>query len=249
MTEITTILFDFDRTLRFPVLSWEDFTFEFFSSMGISLGNAQKSEIKRWVYYYFQSPEFLAARDQAGDEVFWQQFYAQYTRLIINDEEQVSRIAPILHDQVVNDCFLNYRDHVPESSYSILEQLIQSGYKLGIITNRTQPIDEELRQLRLAEYFPTVVVSGLVGSMKPEAAIFHYALEQIQARPEQAVYIGDNYYADVVGARSAGLYPILVDPDQLFPEAECPVIDSIADLPDILQALTLENEPGRAPSR
>jgi FMN phosphatase YigB (HAD superfamily) len=44
--------------------------------------------------------------------------------------------------------------------------------------------------------------------------------------PEQTLYIGDNYFADVVGARRAGLRPVLYDPKGLFHEPGCPVIAS-----------------------
>jgi FMN phosphatase YigB (HAD superfamily) len=52
----------------------------------------------------------------------------------------------------------------------------------------------------------------------------------MNVKPEQAVYIGDNYFADVVGARNAGIEPILIDPVNLFPEANCTVIGSLGDL-------------------
>jgi FMN phosphatase YigB (HAD superfamily) len=42
--------------------------------------------------------------------------------------------------------------------------------------------------------------------------------------------VGDNYFADVVGARRAGLTPVLFDPDEIFPEADCIVIKSFDEL-------------------
>jgi len=106
---------------------------------------------------------------------------------------------------------------------------------MGIITNRTSPIDGLLDQLGLTAFFPWVIVSGKVGITKPEAGIFHLALEQSQANAQTTLYVGDNYYADVIGAQNAGLTPVLVDPEGLFPEAQCPVIDSLADLPELLR--------------
>ena len=46
----------------------------------------------------------------------------------------------------------------------------------------------------------------------------------------QAIYVGDNYYADVVGARRAGVRPVLFDPEAVFTEADCTVIRSIGEL-------------------
>jgi putative hydrolase of the HAD superfamily len=59
------------------------------------------------------------------------------------------------------------------------------------------------------------------------------------------VYVGDNYYADVEGARAAGMMPILIDPDGIFPDPGCPVIRSLGELEAALTDLTV---PEPAPS-
>jgi len=56
--------------------------------------------------------------------------------------------------------------------------------------------------------------------------------------PEAAAYVGDNYYADVVGARAAGLHPILIDPLGIFPEAGCPTIRALGELEAVLAELS-----------
>jgi FMN phosphatase YigB (HAD superfamily) len=42
--------------------------------------------------------------------------------------------------------------------------------------------------------------------------------------------VGDNYYADVIGAQRAGLPAVLVDAEDIFPEADCSVINEIGQL-------------------
>jgi FMN phosphatase YigB (HAD superfamily) len=54
-------------------------------------------------------------------------------------------------------------------------------------------------------------------------------------RPEQAVYVGDNYFADVLAAQSAGLHSILLDPRRVFPEADCAVVDKIEQVKELLE--------------
>jgi FMN phosphatase YigB (HAD superfamily) len=49
------------------------------------------------------------------------------------------------------------------------------------------------------------------------------------------MYVGDNYFADVVGARSAGLRPVLYDPRGIYPYATCEVIQSFNQLADLLK--------------
>jgi putative hydrolase of the HAD superfamily len=65
---------------------------------------------------------------------------------------------------------------------------------------------------------------------------FH-ACQRVDVKPSQAMYVGDNYFADVVGSRRAGLQPVLYDPRGIFPEAECPVIASFEQLPSVLENL------------
>jgi FMN phosphatase YigB (HAD superfamily) len=69
-----------------------------------------------------------------------------------------------------------------------------------------------------------------VGISKPEPGIFYAALERLGATADQSLYVGDNYWADVIGARRAGVTPVLLDPHRLFPEADCLVLDRIDEL-------------------
>jgi FMN phosphatase YigB (HAD superfamily) len=47
--------------------------------------------------------------------------------------------------------------------------------------------------------------------------------------------VGDNYFADVIGAQKAKMRAILIDPEGLFPEAECTVIDAFDELQMVLE--------------
>ena len=49
-----------------------------------------------------------------------------------------------------------------------------------------------------------MIDSALVGVEKPDPAIFRAALEALGVAPEEALYVGDLYEVDVVGARAAG---------------------------------------------
>ena len=91
-----------------------------------------------------------------------------------------------------------------------------------------------LDELELRPKFDLVLASGEVGIRKPEPGIFFAALDQMEAQPQQSLYIGDNYWADVIGARQAGITPALLDPHQLFPEANCLLLNQISDLLTLL---------------
>jgi putative hydrolase of the HAD superfamily len=122
------------------------------------------------------------------------------------------------------------QEWVPPDVIDTLRALSEAGLRLAVVSNRNQPCKDELARLGLLEYLEFSLTSGEVSSWKPDPTIFKFALQRMELQPQAAVYVGDNYYADVVGANRAGLQPILIDPDGLFPEAECPVISTIGDL-------------------
>jgi putative hydrolase of the HAD superfamily len=125
-------------------------------------------------------------------------------------------------------------DWVPPEVPVTLQTLQDAGFTLAVLSNRTNPCHEDLAKLGLDRYFNLALVAGELACWKPDPQIFHRALERLGCNAQQAVYVGDNYYADIIGAHRAGLRPVLLDPDNLFPEAECEIIRTMADLPALL---------------
>jgi putative hydrolase of the HAD superfamily len=81
------------------------------------------------------------------------------------------------------------------------------------------------------------MAGGEVDSYKPEPGIFEHALQRGNVTAQETIYIGDNYFADVVGARRAGLRPVLYDPQGVFPGADCTTIKSFDELKSILKVI------------
>jgi putative hydrolase of the HAD superfamily len=94
-----------------------------------------------------------------------------------------------------------------------------------------------LESHNLSEFFPYALAGGEVDIYKPEPGIFEHALKQMKVTAADTVYVGDNYYADILGARRAGLQPVLYDPEQIFPEADCVTIRSFDELIPVIQAM------------
>jgi len=121
-------------------------------------------------------------------------------------------------------------DDVPD----LLQKLKQSGFRLAVISNRRNPFDEQLETLGINSYFEYSLAAGTINSWKPDPMIFQYALNEMEVKPEHAVYVGDNYFADVIGAQSSGMHAVLIDPANLFPEADCAVIERLPELEFVL---------------
>jgi FMN phosphatase YigB (HAD superfamily) len=89
----------------------------------------------------------------------------------------------------------------------------------------------------IRSHFSLVVPSQLAGVEKPDAAIFRLAAEELSlSLPSQLIlYVGNEYRADVMGARAAGLTPILIDRRRLYLHADCPRFDSLLEWLDTMQ--------------
>ena len=109
---------------------------------------------------------------------------------------------------------------------SILDALaaISTRYELGLVSNGMSPFQERnFRGLGVESLFSSVIVSAAVNLRKPDSAIFHLACSELDVRPSEAFYVGDNPVADIEGARDAGLRTIFI-PSSIHPH--CAIADA-----------------------
>ena len=91
-----------------------------------------------------------------------------------------------------------------------LAELRGRGLTLGVISNMGLELYGLLEGLGIGAYLPVRSCTATAGVSKPHPRIFQSALTQARVRPDEAVHIGDSIPADVEGARSAGIAPVLV---------------------------------------
>lgn len=87
---------------------------------------------------------------------------------------------------------------------AFLQSLMQRGLRVGIISNRRFLSDEQREALRV-EGVPALYHAG-----KPRRRAFLRMLTNLDVEPASAVFVGNRRFTDVLGARRAGLSPILV---------------------------------------
>jgi HAD superfamily hydrolase (TIGR01509 family) len=110
-------------------------------------------------------------------------------------------------------------------------------YRLGVISNSDGGMERLLRSCGLGECFLGYTDSGHVGCEKPNPAIFQAALQQLSARPEDSLYVGDVYSVDYVGAIRAGMRAMLFDVAGAYRDRGLPRVESLEELQAKLQNL------------
>jgi putative hydrolase of the HAD superfamily len=94
----------------------------------------------------------------------------------------------------------------------ILGQL-KTRHRLAVVSDAQSAYGlPELRAAGLADYFAPIVISGDYGYRKPDTRLFQAALTELQVRPEEAIFVGNDRFRDVLGARQAGMKTILFCP-------------------------------------
>jgi HAD superfamily hydrolase (TIGR01509 family) len=119
--------------------------------------------------------------------------------------------APELLDELLRTRYQAFVNSIaaPEGVADVLYELGRR-YRIGLVSNYPigSAIRESLRRVGLADCFEVVVVSGDVGRIKPHPLPFQVALEQLGADPATTLHIGDNWLADVQGAKRLGMQVI-----------------------------------------
>lgn len=212
MKKHQAVLFDLDGTLRASLPEGVEAFVEYAGRVGLALSGEQVRCVEREAHRYWsgtRADEDMAKYDQ-------REFWVNYNRLLLH---AIGIIDCAECASQINDFFDEYDpiDVIYADTRVVLKQLNQDGYTVGLVSNRLEDLGPLVEKYGLSEFFHFTLSAGQAGCYKPAPGIFQMALKKAgDIPPEQAVYVGDNYFADVVGARSIGMHVVLVDPRNIF---------------------------------
>jgi len=92
-----------------------------------------------------------------------------------------------------------------------LEQLKAANLGIGLISNWDHTARRVLEDTQLISYFDEIIISSEVGVEKPNSAIFDMALKKKNLLGSKCLYVGDNYYDDVIGSRKVGMHSLVIN--------------------------------------
>jgi FMN phosphatase YigB (HAD superfamily) len=238
-SSIQMIFFDLDGTLRHNLPSGGEVFANYAAQLGLNLSTEDRLRALRWEYSYWANSDDLKADRQIYPQQqrdFWSHYSRRQLIALGASRVQTEELAPKVTDYM--EATYHPESVVPDEVKRTLSMLQRAGYRMAVISNREHPYQEEIESLGLSQYLAFSVAGGEIKAWKPDPDIFIHACLRAQVTPSQAVYVGDNYFADVIGSSRAGLQPVLYDPGGLFPEASCPVLTSFEQLPDVLKKLS-----------
>lgn len=162
------------------------------------------------------------------------EIYIRYETLLLKKigielSDEVSTPASIFQraQELYGDIgFALYDDVIP-----VMKKLKGKDLKIGLITNLEIDMKPVCSELGLDPYLDLVITSGEAGSDKPQPEIFLLALKKAGVEASEAVHVGDQYKIDAVGAMNAGIKPIIIDRNDIYPDiTDCPRILTLDEL-------------------
>lgn len=206
--KIQHIFFDLDNTLwdhrRNAYLTIK----QLFEKEEIALKYGIEFEAFHSVYHKINEKLWEDIRDGIIDKEYLRKhrFYDTFRNFNVDDEQ-----LSMYFEEHFLDKILNYNELVEGAAY-ILDYLKAKQYTLHIISNGFKEVTERKCILSgIAPYFQTITSADTVGVRKPRPEIFEYSLKLAGASKEESILIGDDWIADVVGAKSFGMDVIFFD--------------------------------------
>ena len=233
---IKAVFFDLDGTLRHSVPEGAQVFDEYLLSLGHPLTDESRQRAMRWEYLYWANSADL--RDDllahsADTENFWIEYSRRRLIAVGLSPSSARELAPMVSAHMGE--MYKPDSIVPEDVRRLLPALKEAGYILAVLSNREKPFHDVLASHGLSEFFHFSLAAGEVDIYKPDPGVFKHALDRSNLTARETVYVGDNYFADVVGSRRAGLHPVLYDPIGIFPEADCTTIRSFDELQTVIE--------------
>jgi putative hydrolase of the HAD superfamily len=135
-----------------------------------------------------------------------------------------------------------------EDGSEVLRRLAQTDLTLGIITEGLEVKQaEKLVRLRLLDYFQqrAIFISHQVGISKPNPKLYQRACTDLNLRPSECVYVGDNPVMDVDPANEIGMITVQVQREDRYRDLQGKtspdhVIQNFWDLAELLRERGVE---------
>ncbi|PYY20290.1 MAG: hypothetical protein DMG60_00860 [Acidobacteria bacterium] len=218
---IEVVFFDVGNTLLFPD---HEKTLSPLWNRGIHPTEAQLFAAERVAR---QDMDLIVSQTRKVDQQYWETYYAHLLRTLkVNDISLRLELVSLARTSS------NWSRMRP-GTIEVLESM-KEKFRLAVISNSDGHMAERLATVGLGKYFEHVIDSGNVGYEKPAPQIFQAALAAMGVLADRALYLGDIYSIDYLGAQKVGMSAMLMDVAGVYATRNLPRIESLLDLDQAL---------------
>ncbi|GBD99331.1 phosphoglycolate phosphatase [bacterium BMS3Abin07] len=231
MKNIRLLIFDFGGTLVRLYPSREDIISDFLASKELSVGISEITKACRIVDHCKRQSSISLKGEKAKEE------------FLLSINKEVFKVLGLYENAVhwsvelYNTFSQKKKWDVFEDTIPLLKEIEELGLAMAILANWDKNLESLVNTLSLNCYFSHVSSSEQLAIEKPDPRIFYTFMRTCSFSPDEALYIGNDYELDAICARSAGVYPILIDRLEYWPYADCLRFKSLMELREYLKSI------------
>jgi epoxide hydrolase-like predicted phosphatase len=91
---------------------------------------------------------------------------------------------------------------------SLIKTLKESGYKVGLLSNKSKQDGTNIRSYDFTKYFDSILISEEIGLMKPQKEAFEMLIKNLDILPREMIFI-DDVEKNFSTASEVGYTPVL----------------------------------------
>ena len=205
--------------------------FDYLSSKNLSLPDFEEFLCETRKTFFPMIEESRVTNKEACFEVVLQKIMKQF-KIPLNGEVNLENLLEIYYLEVYSK-----RKLYPEVVF-VLNILKSMGVRMGVVSNTTNPgfmKENEMHAAGLKPYFEFAIYSSETPYRKPHPSIFELAIESLNMKPEEILFVGDNIFLDVIGAKNVGMKSAWINRDHKNIPAGCEPDYELYSLKDLLQ--------------
>ncbi|MCB2341524.1 HAD-IA family hydrolase [Clostridium estertheticum] len=223
---IKAIIFDSGRTLNVPTTGHWFITPNFYNIIGNSQFNYSYKQLddameKASVHIN----KILLVENEEQEFFMFKEFYKIVLDEINYPKVNNEIIELLARDNVYNDEKFLFFDDVESSLKKLKEK-----YLLGVVSDTWPSLERVFINKKLRQYFSTFIMSSIHGSCKAEKILFKIAIEELDIKPQEALFVDDSEQ-NLDAGKEFGMTPILIDRyDRKNLQSKYPIIRSLNEL-------------------
>lgn len=228
---IEAVIFDFGDTIATLNPSKEKILGKFLSSKGIRISPEEIKYAYR-ISDYCHKQSAIKLKDQKDKKKFLLKINNELFKIM-----GLSLKSELWSKELYEYFKLNKKWELFPEALSAVDRLNKSGYKIALLANWDKGLNDLVKSLGIEKYFSHIICSEEVSMEKPDTDIFFHLLKLMSVEPDKIIYAGNEYETDVIGARNAGLMPVLIDRNNLWPNADCLRFENLIELNKYLEEI------------
>lgn len=204
--EIKAILFDSGRVLNGPVTGnwfitpnfWKYVNKDIFDSLDKNVIASAFAEADK----YILTQKFMSTKEEEY------QHFIKFYEIFSSQLPELQLTADAI-ENIANDLVFNPQKYVfYDDALAVIPEL-KVNYKLAIVSDAWPSLLDVYEENNMTSYFDSIIISSFIGASKPDSKMYSTALQELNIKPEEAIFIDDSL-KNCMGALAIGIKAVLL---------------------------------------